>query len=180
MARALFGDPFLVVLDEPNSNLDEAGEAALAQTIAKLKAMNKIVVVVAHRQDVLKQATHLCMIDKGVMTICGPKDAVRKRLGEKAGATTAKRKAPANSAVKVAPPQPAVSENNAELGRPYSDRSEKHASLLQPVSGGPAAGRPQHQPAVTQANTAYSSAENPFGNPYGNPYAQNGARTSLN
>ena len=51
LARALFGDPFLVVLDEPNSNLDIEGEAALTEAILRVKARGGIVVVVAHRRQ---------------------------------------------------------------------------------------------------------------------------------
>jgi ATPase subunit of ABC transporter with duplicated ATPase domains len=53
LARALYGDPFLVVLDEPNSNLDKDGEAALRQAIAGVKARGAIVVLIAHRPSEL-------------------------------------------------------------------------------------------------------------------------------
>ena len=53
LARALYGDPFLVVLDEPNSNLDAEGEQALTQAILGVRARGGIVVVIAHRPSAL-------------------------------------------------------------------------------------------------------------------------------
>ena len=80
LARALFGNPFLIVLDEPNSNLDDQGEAALAAAIRKMKDAGKIVIVIAHRQKILREATKLCVIENGVMKISGPKHAVESRM----------------------------------------------------------------------------------------------------
>ena len=80
LARALFGNPFLVVLDEPNSNLDDQGEAALTFAIRQMKSMNKIVVVVAHRQRVLQEATHMALIEDGALKVFGPRAAVLSHL----------------------------------------------------------------------------------------------------
>ena len=80
LARALFGNPFIVVLDEPNSNLDEDGENALLRAIHYLKQNNKIVIIVAHRRKALKHANKLCIIEKGAMRLFGPTAAVMERL----------------------------------------------------------------------------------------------------
>ena len=59
LARALFRDPFLVVLDEPNSNLDAEGEEALTRAILGVRARGGIVIVVAHRSSALAAVDHL-------------------------------------------------------------------------------------------------------------------------
>jgi PrtD family type I secretion system ABC transporter len=65
LARALYRDPFLIVLDEPNSNLDAAGEQALLEAIEGVKARGGIVVVVAHRPDVLAAVDHIIAMQNG-------------------------------------------------------------------------------------------------------------------
>jgi ATP-binding cassette subfamily C exporter for protease/lipase len=68
LARAMYGDPVLVVLDEPNSNLDSAGERALADAIQRMKQSRTTVVLVSHRTKVLRQANHLLMLTNGTAT----------------------------------------------------------------------------------------------------------------
>ena len=65
LARALYRDPFLVVLDEPNSNLDTEGEAALLEAIQGVKARGGIVIVVAHRPNVLAAVDHIVAMQNG-------------------------------------------------------------------------------------------------------------------
>jgi PrtD family type I secretion system ABC transporter len=79
LARALFGDPFLVVLDEPNSNLDAEGEQALAKAILALKARGAIVIVIAHRTNILSVIDQVLILEQGVQTAYGPRDVVLKR-----------------------------------------------------------------------------------------------------
>ena len=76
LARALYGEPFLLVLDEPNSNLDADGETALLNAIARVKARGGIVVVIAHRPSVLSAADKVAVISGGQLTAIGPKDEV--------------------------------------------------------------------------------------------------------
>lgn len=76
LARALYGDPFLVVLDEPNSNLDAEGEAALTQAILSVRNRNGIVVVVSHRPSALAGVDTVLIINQGRAFVCGPKDEV--------------------------------------------------------------------------------------------------------
>ncbi len=65
LARALYGEPFLVVLDEPNSNLDQEGEQALTQAILNVRRRGGIAVVVAHRPSALAAATHVLVMQNG-------------------------------------------------------------------------------------------------------------------
>lgn len=76
LARALFGDPFLVVLDEPNSNLDAEGEAALTGTIRRIKERGGIVVVVAHRPAVLDAVDLVMVMRAGRVATLGPAQEV--------------------------------------------------------------------------------------------------------
>ncbi|TCU13351.1 type I secretion system permease/ATPase [Rhizobium sullae] len=79
LARALYGDPFLVVLDEPNSNLDSDGEAALAQAIADIRARKGIAIVIAHRPSALAAANLVLVLANGQLQAFGPKDDVLKK-----------------------------------------------------------------------------------------------------
>jgi PrtD family type I secretion system ABC transporter len=62
LARALYGNPFLIVLDEPNSNLDEEGDAALAQAISNARARGALVLAVAHRPSILRVMNRVLLI----------------------------------------------------------------------------------------------------------------------
>jgi PrtD family type I secretion system ABC transporter len=76
LARALYGDPFLVVLDEPNSNLDVEGEEALKTAIAGIGARRGIAVVIAHRTNVLAAVNMLAVMRNGEFAAFGPRDAI--------------------------------------------------------------------------------------------------------
>jgi PrtD family type I secretion system ABC transporter len=76
LARALHGDPFLVVLDEPNSNLDAPGEAALGEAIEGVKARGGIVIVIAHRPKALAAVDYVGVVQGGKLVAFGPKDKV--------------------------------------------------------------------------------------------------------
>src|SRR5262245_24276151 len=73
LARALYGQPFLLVLDEPNSNLDAEGERALGRAIAGVSQRGGIVVVIAHRTSVLSAVGLLAVMHNGEMTAIGPR-----------------------------------------------------------------------------------------------------------
>jgi ATP-binding cassette subfamily C exporter for protease/lipase len=68
LARALFNDPALIVLDEPNSNLDELGEMALGQAIKELRTMGKTVVLITHRPNIISETTKLLVLNQGSVT----------------------------------------------------------------------------------------------------------------
>jgi ATP-binding cassette subfamily C exporter for protease/lipase len=80
LARALYGRPALVVLDEPNSNLDEAGEAALVQAVTQIKAAGSTVVLVTHRPSILGVVDKLLFLREGVQQLFGPRDQVLRSL----------------------------------------------------------------------------------------------------
>lgn len=78
LARALFGEPFLVVMDEPNSNLDSAGDQALASAIAGVRARGGIAIIVAHRPSALVSVDQVLVMSHGRVQAFGPKDEVLK------------------------------------------------------------------------------------------------------
>ena len=80
VARAVYGRPFLVVLDEPNANLDAEGEAALTRAIAILRARQSIVVVISHRVSALAALDKALVLYKGEMLAFGPRDEVLARI----------------------------------------------------------------------------------------------------
>jgi len=80
LARALYGDPFLVVLDEPNSNLDAEGEQALTQAIANVRARGGIAVVIAHRPSALAAVDQVLVMAQGEAKACGPKERILRPM----------------------------------------------------------------------------------------------------
>jgi ATP-binding cassette subfamily C exporter for protease/lipase len=82
LARALYGSPSLIVLDEPNSNLDEAGEFALAQTLRMLRESQRTVVLISHRANVLQLSTKLAFIRDGQLQAFGPTQQVLEAMAK--------------------------------------------------------------------------------------------------
>src|SRR5262249_1180808 len=83
LARALYRDPFLVVLDEPNSNLDAEGDAALAKAIEGVRSRGGIVVVIAHRPAALASVDLVALMTGGQLTSIGPRDEILRNLLKK-------------------------------------------------------------------------------------------------
>lgn len=81
LARALYGEPFLIVLDEPNSNLDAAGEDALLVAIAAAKKRGAIVVIVGHRPTIFAQVDHILIMADGQIMQMGERNEMLKRIG---------------------------------------------------------------------------------------------------
>ena len=99
LARAVYGEPCLIVLDEPNANLDDAGEQALMQAIRELKAKGKTIVLITHRPNALGVADRIVLLADGRIQAQGPRDEVLASLLK---AQSAARPAPIPSALPAA------------------------------------------------------------------------------
>ena len=108
LARAIYGDPVFVVLDEPNSSLDEEGDAALAQAIASLKARGTTFVVMTHRTSVLAVADKMLVLRDGQTQAFGPRDEVLAALNQAAQQAQAQAQAPAPQAARPQQPTPSA------------------------------------------------------------------------
>jgi len=80
LARAIYGNPRLIVLDEPNSNLDDAGEQALALAIQQLKTTQATIFIITHRSGILAQVDHLLVLRTGSVAAFGPREKVIAEL----------------------------------------------------------------------------------------------------
>ncbi len=78
LARAFYGDPEVLVLDEPNSNLDSAGQDALNAAIQHAKAEGKLVIIMAHRPAGIAECDMILILDNGIAKAFGPRDEVLK------------------------------------------------------------------------------------------------------
>lgn len=103
LARALYGDPFLVVLDEPNANLDAEGEAAVVSAIHAIRQRNGVAVVVAHRPSAIGAVDLVLMMENGRQKAFGPRDDVLSRVLKPASMSPAQGKGFPISATSMAP-----------------------------------------------------------------------------
>jgi PrtD family type I secretion system ABC transporter len=102
LARAIFGDPFLVVLDEPNANLDAEGEAALTRAIQILRHIKSIVIVISHRPSALAALDMAMILFEGKAIAFGPSEEIFARVrGAQGQPAPAKQAAPAPAAKTV-------------------------------------------------------------------------------
>ncbi|HZL38755.1 MAG TPA: type I secretion system permease/ATPase [Pseudolabrys sp.] len=95
LARAVYGNPFLVVLDEPNSNLDSEGDEALTRAILGVRERKGIVIVVTHRPSAIAGVDQVMVMSKGQMQMFGPKEEVLSKVLQ--------RPAPSPRSLKVVP-----------------------------------------------------------------------------
>jgi ATP-binding cassette subfamily C exporter for protease/lipase len=93
LARAFYGDPVFVVLDEPNSSLDEVGEAALADAIADAKSRGTTIVAITHRVNLLKVCDKVLLLRDGQTQAFGPRDEVMAAIAKANAEATAKAQA---------------------------------------------------------------------------------------
>jgi ATP-binding cassette, subfamily C, bacterial PrsD len=108
LARAVFGDPFLVVLDEPNANLDADGENALVRAIAIMRQSKSIVVVISHRPSALSALDMTMVLYEGKAIAFGPREEVFERVRNANGKAAAPQAAPP---LAKAEPQPSLAES---------------------------------------------------------------------
>jgi ATP-binding cassette, subfamily C, bacterial exporter for protease/lipase len=101
LARALYGDPVLVVLDEPNSNLDDLGEKALADAISDLSARGRTAVLITHRPAILPIVNKLMVLREGTLAAFGPREEVLKALKNQSSPVAAQRAADAPASARV-------------------------------------------------------------------------------
>jgi ATP-binding cassette subfamily C protein len=80
LARALYGDPVILVLDEPNSNLDNEGSQAVNEAIRTMKSEGKSVLIMAHRPAAIQECDLLLMLENGSRSAFGPKDEVLRSM----------------------------------------------------------------------------------------------------
>ncbi|GHD81132.1 type I secretion system permease/ATPase [Vogesella fluminis] len=84
LARAMYGSPSIIVLDEPNSNLDDVGEQALVRAIAGLKAAGTTVILITHRTSIINSVDKLLVLRDGTISFFGPRDQVLQALAQAA------------------------------------------------------------------------------------------------
>jgi ATP-binding cassette subfamily C exporter for protease/lipase len=104
LARAMYGEPELIVLDEPNANLDDEGEAALVRAVQAMKAKGKTVVLISHRPGIVGVADRLLILHQGTVQASGPRDGVLAALQKQREAAQAVQAVQANPSAQVAPP----------------------------------------------------------------------------
>ena len=125
LARAMYNDPVLVVLDEPNSNLDQEGEEALARSILGLKQRNAAVIAVTHNRNLVGIADKLCIM-RSDRAIVGPKavvlEAIKKEQDE---ANAAKQRQAEADAVGRAAAAQAPTPKTEQMGQPAADSPEE-------------------------------------------------------
>ncbi len=105
LARAVYGDPSFIVLDEPNANLDQAGEAALAAALRELKANGAALIIVGHRPSTLSEADKVLVMQNGAVALFGPRDQVLQKLTEATAAGGEPEAVPLKRADRMPPPQ---------------------------------------------------------------------------
>jgi ATP-binding cassette subfamily C protein len=123
LARALFRNPFLLALDEPNSNLDTEGEAALVQAVAGARARGGIVIIVSHKTSLLNVMDYVGLVHEGRLQVI-TRDEYRQNLLKSAQAGKAQQ-APQPSAQKA--PQPSAQ----KAPSPGSSDAKQQVKLLE-------------------------------------------------
>ncbi|KPW42219.1 Alkaline protease secretion ATP-binding protein AprD [Pseudomonas amygdali pv. mellea] len=107
LARALYGSPRLIVLDEPNSNLDEVGERALSVALQLIKESGATVFIVSHRPNILSRLDRVMVMNAGTITLYGARDQVIAELAQQQAKAQQAQQRVAPAATGVAPAQPA-------------------------------------------------------------------------
>ncbi|WP_342642753.1 type I secretion system permease/ATPase [Rhodoligotrophos ferricapiens] len=133
LARAVFGHPRILLLDEPNANLDAEGETVLINSLEKLKQNGITIIVVAHRPVILTPADRLMVMSEGQIAMVGPRDEVMAKL---TGATATPAPAPAPASMQPPIPGPMSGPSSGPMGAPGV--ASGPGSILTPgVASGP-------------------------------------------
>ena len=103
LARALYGDPALLILDEPNSNLDREGEDALIAALSAIKAAGTTIILIAHRPNIMEKVDKILVLNRGQQDLFGPRDHVFNELAKRNGAVTQITAIAANQGVGAGP-----------------------------------------------------------------------------
>lgn len=166
LARALYDDPSLIVLDEPNSNLDDSGEQALLGAIQQLRQRGRTIVVVSHRTSILQVTTRLLLLRQGTVQAFGPTRAVLAELAKAAqpqlGAQTAAASKPQGAAPAAASAPAAAAaavEAPTEAAKPKAPRTRKPKAAT-PADGSAPVRKPRARKAAA-AEPAVPAAESP-------------------
>ena len=85
LARAVYGAPSLIVLDEPNSNLDQTGVGALLKTVDALKERGVTLVLVVHQPSLVRQVDYLIVLSDGAVQMAGPRDEIIAKVTQDHG-----------------------------------------------------------------------------------------------
>ncbi|RMM43196.1 Alkaline protease secretion ATP-binding protein AprD [Pseudomonas syringae pv. aptata] len=107
LARAIYGSPRLIVLDEPNSNLDEVGERALSVALQLIKESGATVFIVSHRPNILSRLDRVMVMNAGTITLYGARDQVIAELAQQQAKAQQAQQRVAPAATGVGPVQPA-------------------------------------------------------------------------
>lgn len=123
LARALYGSPSLLIMDEPNANLDEAGEIALDKALAQAKANKQTVIIVSHRPGAIRHCEAMAVMQAGQIVQYGPRDQILSAFGaqqQKSAAQAAAKPPAAPAAAAPLPPaaQPSLPPGNGEERAP--------------------------------------------------------------
>ncbi len=106
LARAIYGSPRLIVLDEPNSNLDEVGERALSVALQLIKESGATVFIVSHRPNILSRLDRVMVMSAGTITLYGARDQVIAELAQQQAKAQQAQQRVAPAATGVGPAQP--------------------------------------------------------------------------
>ena len=104
LARAVYGSPRLIVLDEPNSNLDEVGERALGVALQKIKETGATVFIISHRPNILSRLDRVMVLNAGTLSMYGSRDQVIAELAQQQAKTQAQAQGQAQPRVAAAAP----------------------------------------------------------------------------
>jgi PrtD family type I secretion system ABC transporter len=168
LARALYGDPKIIVLDEPNSNLDEEGEACLLQAVVNLKKLGATVVLVTHKPNVLSVADNIMVMQEGQIVLCGASRDVIAALADlqnKQREQAARNRLLRESGRESVPPADSPAPLRAESGGVLEERGQRRNAVSSSgTTGGPRPaqtpqGRPGHYPDASPGEPGNGDAE---------------------